>query len=61
MDIGAVSMLNNFWQDLKTGKLFANGREYQMSEKGMILLVAREEVNWSTAENSRPVYLRVED
>jgi hypothetical protein len=32
-----------------------------MSEKGMVLLVAREEVNWSAAENSRPTYLRVED
>jgi hypothetical protein len=49
MDIGAISMLNNFWQDLKTGRLFANGREYRMPEKGMILLVAREEVNWSAA------------
>jgi hypothetical protein len=41
MDIGAVSMLNNFWQDLKTGRLFVNGCEYRMPEKGMILLVAR--------------------
>jgi hypothetical protein len=61
MDIGAVSMLNNFWQDLKKGSLFVNGHEYRMPEKGMVLLVAREEVNWSAAENSRPVYLRVED
>jgi hypothetical protein len=61
MDIGAVSMLNNFWQDLKKGSLFVNGNEYRMPEKGMILLVAREEVNWSAAENSRPIYLRAED
>jgi hypothetical protein len=61
MDIGAVSVLNNFLQDLKKGSLFVNGDEYRMPEKGMMLLVAREEVNWSAAENSRPVYLRVED
>jgi hypothetical protein len=61
MDIGAVSMFNNFWEDLKKGSLFINGHKYWMPEKGMILLVAREEVNWSAAENSRPVYLRVED
>jgi hypothetical protein len=61
MDIGAVSMLNNFWQDLKKGSLFVNGNEYRMPEKGMILLVAREEVNWSAAESSRPFYLRVKD
>jgi hypothetical protein len=42
MDTGAVSMLNNFLQDLKSGSLFVNGQEYRMPKKGMILLVARE-------------------
>ena len=61
MDIGAVSVLNNFLQDLKQGSLFVNGQEYRMTQYGMILLVAREEVSWSPAENSRPVYLRIEN
>ena len=49
MDIGAVSVLNNFLQDLTNGNIFINGYSYTMPENGMILLVAREEVNWSPA------------
>lgn len=49
MDVGSVSMLNNFLQNLETEKLYYNNKEYVFPKNGIIILVSREEINWSPA------------
>lgn len=41
MDSGAVSLLNNFFQDLENSTLSVDGNELRIPRNGMILLVAR--------------------
>ena len=49
IESGSITVLNNYFQDLKKGNIFINNKEYKTPPQGMILLVAREEIKWSPA------------
>ena len=61
IESGSITVLNNYFQDLRKGNIFINNKEYRTPSQGMILLVAREEIKWSPAESSRPVFFRIDD